>query len=488
MMIWNKLFRALGAFRGARAGNVAITFALATLPIIGTVGFAVDYSHANSIKVAMQAALDSTALMLSKDAATTTSSALQTKALSYFQALFTKPEATNITITATYTSTGGSAVVVNGSALVPTHFLGIIGYNNITVNGSSTAKWGSARLRVALALDNTGSMADAGKMTALKSSTKALLTQLQSAASTNGDVYVSIIPFSKDVNVGKTNNGASWIDWTEWDAANGSSATTFSGSVCISGVLYRVSGSSWVTGGNCTGTGPGICYQGTLWKWNGSTFYTAGSCSSGTNHTSWNGCMTDRGDVAAPSSQNYDQNVLPPLSGSAASRYPAEQYPECPVEMKGLSYDWSGMNSLIDSMTPAGYTNQPIGLVWAWLSLVGGGPLTAPSKDSGYTYTDIIILLSDGMNTENRWSVSQSPIDKRMYDSTNNGAGTCANIKATGVVIYAIQVNTGSDPLSTIMQNCASDSKKFWQVTSSSGLGTVFSSIGTNLTQLRVAR
>ena len=65
--LWTKLTGALGAFRIARAGNVAITFALATLPIVGTVGFAVDYSHANSVKAAMQAALDSTALMLAKD-------------------------------------------------------------------------------------------------------------------------------------------------------------------------------------------------------------------------------------------------------------------------------------------------------------------------------------------------------------------------------------------------------------------------------------
>src|ERR1700730_409398 len=116
MTLWTKLTRALGAFRTARAGNVAITFALATLPIVGTVGFAVDYSHANSVKAAMQAALDSTALMLSKDAATATNSALQTEALNYFNALFTRPEARNITITATYTSSGGSAVTVNGSA------------------------------------------------------------------------------------------------------------------------------------------------------------------------------------------------------------------------------------------------------------------------------------------------------------------------------------------------------------------------------------
>ena len=81
LLFWSKLCRALCSFGTARSGNVAITFAMATLPIIGGVGAAVDYSHANSVKVALQAALDSTALMLSKEAATDTSSALQSDAL-----------------------------------------------------------------------------------------------------------------------------------------------------------------------------------------------------------------------------------------------------------------------------------------------------------------------------------------------------------------------------------------------------------------------
>ena len=108
---------------------------------------------------------------------------------------------------------------------MPTTFLRVLGpssMQNITVTGSSTTKWGSTRLRVALVLDNTGSMADDGKITALKSATHSLLTQLQNAAAQNGDVYVSIIPFSKDVNVGSANYNANWIDWDDWEAANGS--------------------------------------------------------------------------------------------------------------------------------------------------------------------------------------------------------------------------------------------------------------------------
>jgi hypothetical protein len=151
------------------------------------------------------------------------------------------------------------------------------------------------------------------------------------------------------------------------------------------------------------------------------------------------------------------------------------------------------MNSLVDSMQPNGSTNQPIGLVWGWQSLVGGGPLAAPAKDPNYTYTDVIILMSDGLNTQDRWYSSQTPVDDRMYQ-TGNGSGTCANIKNSGVTIYTVQVNTGGDPTSTLLQNCAGgpdkmiDPSKFYMVTSASGLGAVFADIGTNLTKLRVAR
>ena len=56
--------QALIRFVRGRKGNVAVTFALSLFPILGLVGAAIDYSRANSVKAAMQAAVDSTALML----------------------------------------------------------------------------------------------------------------------------------------------------------------------------------------------------------------------------------------------------------------------------------------------------------------------------------------------------------------------------------------------------------------------------------------
>ena len=183
-------------FCGARAANVTLTFALATLPMAGFVGAAVDYSQANSVKAAMQAAADSTALILSRDASTLNNSQLQTKANDYFKALFNRTNVTGLLISATYTSTPTGQVVVNASSNVKTNFMGLMGFTSLRVAVDSNVKWGNSRLRVALVLDTTGSMASAGKMDALKTATKSLLTQLKNAAAKDGDVYVSIIPFN----------------------------------------------------------------------------------------------------------------------------------------------------------------------------------------------------------------------------------------------------------------------------------------------------
>jgi hypothetical protein len=139
------------------------------------------------------------------------------------------------------------------------------------------------------------------------------------------------------------------------------------------------------------------------------------------------------------------------------------------------------MSTLVSNMSPNGNTNQAIGLQLGWMSLVGGGPFTSPAMDPNYQYKQIIILLTDGLNTQDRWYTSQSSIDAREQL-------TCNNIKAAGITLYTIQVNTGGDPTSTLLQNCATDSTKFYLLTSASQILTTFNSIGTNLSQLYVAK
>ena len=79
-----------------------------------------------------------------------------------------------------------------------------------------------------------------------------------------------------------------------------------------------------------------------------------------------------------------------------------------------------------------------------------------------------------------------------MYDLS--GKGTCANINAANVTLYTIQVNTGGDPTSTLLKNCAGspkkfpDPKKFFLLTSANQIITTFDAIGTDLTKLRIAQ
>jgi hypothetical protein len=123
----------------------------------------------------LQPSLDSTALLLSKTAAQQTPAELQTSATNAFNAVFHRTDVKNVAVTASYSAIGGSKVTLTGSATVPTDFLNVLGFSEIDISATTTTTWGNTKLRVALLLDNTGSMASANKMTALKAASHNLL-------------------------------------------------------------------------------------------------------------------------------------------------------------------------------------------------------------------------------------------------------------------------------------------------------------------------
>ncbi len=445
--ITSQVRAAFSRFQAANQGNIAVLFAAALVPLLSFMGAAVDYSRANNARSSMQAALDSTALMLAKDLADgrITTNQINAKATAYFTALYTNKNAQSVVINATYTAgtAEGSTIQVNGSGAVTTEFLKVAGFPNINFNTSSTSAWGNVRMRVAMALDNTGSMASDGKMPAMQTAAKSLVDQLSALAKNPGDIYISIVPFAKDVNMGASNYTQPWIDWSDWEAANGSCSNT----------SYR-SQSSCVS--------------------NGKTWTAA-------NRNTWTGCFTDR-------DQNYDTTNTTPVTSNSSTLFPAEQYSYCRSSssaylqpIMSLSYNWSALKTLITDMEPTGNTNQGIGLAWAWMTLGTGAPFNAPAKDPNYTYKDAIILLTDGFNTQNRWYSNASQIDARQRI-------LCDNAKAAGVTIYTVQVNTGGDPIQSVLQYCASGPDKFFHVTSASQTVSAFSSIGSSLSKLRVAR
>lgn len=476
----------LHRFLSDRQGSIAVLFGLAIIPIFGMMGVALDYSFANAERTKVQASLDNTALNLSK-LMPLPDDQLKEKAWKIFNANLGKTDLQfdEGDFSITPTANGKLDIRLNSLYKLKTaSVLTTLGVSPTMVVGAhSEVQWGNTRLRIALALDNTGSMADDGKMDALKTAAKKFIKQMQDTSRADGDVYISIVPFSKDVNIGASNYEQNWISWASWDAANGS--CTISGkrskSSCEAATQDNgtCSRTRYTTRKKCTDNNgdwtPNV--ENGVWT--------------AAEHNTWNGCVTDRGPNSNPGTTDaYDQKVDLPIVGNAETMWPAEQFSSCTQEVQALSYDWSTLNSQIDSMVSVGNTNQPIGLVWGWQSIVGGGPFgTVPPEDPDYSYSKTIILMSDGMNTQNRWTSSASGIDNRMYyKSGSTVSGTCQNIKDKGVQIFAVQVNTGGDPTSTLMKNCATNTSMFYELKKADDLVATFQQIGSALANIHLSR
>jgi Flp pilus assembly protein TadG len=515
-----------GDIRGA-----ASVFMICLLPaVLALGGLAIDGSNAWRVHTILQVTADAAAAAASIDLPDTTKA--RQAALTY--AAKNMPVTANGSVLAatdvltgnwntnTRVFTPNSAplnavqVIVKRSAAnsnaLPTTFLSLIGQNSWNVAAKAIASKGAHKLWVSLVLDNTGSMCQPGasnpcptpvagsKIVALKTATNQLLTTMQGASNNPGDVMVTVIPFAKDVNVGTANVNAAWIDWTDWDAppANGAPAsnvgpgsacpytTAAKGFVCqstptnASSSAGNIPSSGTFKGYICPGIDNGSINAGRKDRYYNGCYNSVGASAPYThnwianNHNTWSGCVMDR-------TQANDVGNATPVN--AATRFPAENAVSCtPSVMAGLSSDWVALTNKVNAMQAAGATNQTIGLVWGWQAQTQGGPMNPPALPD--QTRRFIILLSDGLNTQNRWSgdgANQSAnVDARM-------AAACANAKAAGITIYTVFVDlNGTVGNSTVLQNCASDHDKYFDLTTSGQIITTLNEIGQQIAYHRI--
>ncbi len=89
----------VSAFSRNTKGNLAITFSLLLIPLIGATGAAVDYSRASQVRTQMQSALDSSVLAGAIENAVETKIATAQK---FFQAQVTNSWGPSPTVSFTY--------------------------------------------------------------------------------------------------------------------------------------------------------------------------------------------------------------------------------------------------------------------------------------------------------------------------------------------------------------------------------------------------
>ncbi len=158
-----------GKFGSNSRGNVAIITGIAALPFISAVGCVIDYSMASMIRTKLQAAADAATLATVSlnspvvAASKTMSGSGSVSGGSTYATNFFSAETTGFpsaTSSATVTKTG---MVVNATVTysyqVPTFFMKVVGFPNVTVGGSSTASYTLPTfIDFYLMLDVSGSM------------------------------------------------------------------------------------------------------------------------------------------------------------------------------------------------------------------------------------------------------------------------------------------------------------------------------------------
>jgi len=226
-----------------RGGAVAMIFGLAAIPIIIAAGMAIDTARAYVVKTRLGAALDAAAIAIGSKT-NETSTQLTTDLKNYFYNNYCKAVPTgtaitscsdtvvgetNVTVTPT-TSISAAVVTYQATATIPMVFMQLVGINNITV-GATTQTTKFPGMEIAVVLDNTGSMLcnDAAtgptysncnspavtsntscstlgttpsRICTLIQAANQFVTTLVNAQTGPQQLYMSIVPYVTNVNVG----------------------------------------------------------------------------------------------------------------------------------------------------------------------------------------------------------------------------------------------------------------------------------------------
>jgi Flp pilus assembly protein TadG len=216
--------------------------------------------------------------------------------------------------------------------------------------------------------------------------------------------------------------------------------------------------------------------------------------------TAWNGCVRDRNqdfdaddtmpsfaatDVSKTNTDNVTESYRTADTPATADAFQPFQYQNCPTPILPLTSDWDTLEKKVDALTPVDATNTTIGMAWAYHALTQSAPLTnaaAPVAD----LDKVIILLSDGLNTQNRWrafdvsklTTGDAQIDERLQ-------AACAKVRDANIQVYTIRVLDGNAKL---LQSCATKPDMYYEVKNASQLDDVFGTIAESLTKLRIAK
>lgn len=256
----------ISRFRTDARANVAIITAISAIPVFTAIGCVVDYSMASMVNAKLQSAADSAALAtVSNNSPIVASARLNgsvTGGAAYANNFF-NADVSAINNSANMSVAPNSSVTMTGTtvtakvsftAQVPTFFLGIIGYKNIALNGTSSASFSlPTYIDFYLMLDVSGSMSFP--------STTAEQTRLQGVNPDNYGNYPSGCTFACHF----TAQGACGQSGQGPYPAVGKPTNPSPGGYCQGFAISRLGTTPATLSSSCTNGAPNNCGQYVNW-------------------------------------------------------------------------------------------------------------------------------------------------------------------------------------------------------------------------------
>lgn len=462
-------------FLKAVNGNVAVTFAIAGVPMIMAGGLALDYGKASQTQNILQQAVDDAAL-----AAWASEGASKKELKQIVKEYLLKngvAEALVGRIKVKLTRHGDTKLKVVAKGKIETSFMGMLGFDKMKIKAKSTVVRDFGNIEVALVLDNTGSMNADGKLGALKKAAKVMVNELHDKKGSSTDLKFAIVPFSRYVNVGLSNRNKSWLD-VEPDTEKHETKTR--------NITERVKGSAKNCGTRTwTSTNDGVTTSGTYYACDYKYIVTGTEKYDDVTTNKWYGCVGSR---------DYPLNVKDIRPGK---KIPGLMEVRCAQELTELTEKRSEIISKIDALTAAGETYLPAGLIWGWRALSHAAPLSGGvnyNKMSKKNYTKAIVLMTDGVNTLMPTYPEHGDDGDDQTVANKLTAELCENIKNTGkndkqnIKIYAITFAVKDPKVKELLRNCATNEQHFFDATNEAALTAAFEGIARSLITLRISK
>ena len=502
----NKIPASARRFLRERSGNVMMMFGLTVIPLVIATGVAIDYGRGMIVKHRLAAALDATALAVGTELHKPAKE-LETKAQSYFKANYPAeelgvPGKLDMTIK-------GKVISLSASAKVDTAMMNLVGYREMTVAASTEVTRKIRGVEIVMVLDNTGSMKNGGKIEALKTAAKDLVDILFGDEQTPPFLKVGLVPFAAAVNVGKGNKNSGWIDTEGRSSVHGLNFAFTSTIKNRFDLFGKTRNKSW---NGCVearpwpmdirDTPPARGNGDTLWV----PYFAPDEPDSGGYTNSYVKDKAGKGWSKQKRQETLDKYVNKRIKKSGPHRNCSRTKPITP-----LTNNKTTIINAINEMNASAMTNIPLGLAWGWRVISPGSPFTEGAAYSDTGYRKSIILMTDGTNTVGRarnnhnktvyggygylkdgrlGTTASTSAAKRKLDERT--AAVCNNIKNANadrpIVVYTITFRLNDAATKTLMRDCATDPKKYFDSPSNEVLKQNFRAIAGELAELRISK